>query len=70
MVRIDRGHGGGCRGGCAVDAGLGGHAHLVSDVLSQQLEPIGHTDLGLGHKVHRTQLQRLEGDLGTALGQR
>jgi len=61
-----------CRGGLrqAVDVGLGGDADLVGDVVSELAQAIGHADLGLGDEIDRAQLQRLERDVGTALGQR
>mmetsp|Transcript_5425 Transcript_5425/g.20641 ORF Transcript_5425/g.20641 Transcript_5425/m.20641 type:complete len:319 (+) Transcript_5425:1609-2565(+) len=49
---------------------LGRDADLVRDVLGQLPDAVGNTDLGLGDKVDRAQLQRLERDLGAALGQR
>jgi hypothetical protein len=51
-------HPGGCR-----------HADLGGDVRRQQLETIGHTDLGLGDKVDGTELQRAQRGLGAAFGQ-
>ena len=38
--------------------------------MRQQLEPVGHTDLRLGDEIDRAELERAQGDVGAALGQR
>ena len=55
--------------GQAFDVGLGRDADLVGDLLAKLLEPVGNADLRFGHKVDSPQLQGLERDFGTPLGQ-
>lgn len=52
-----------------MNAGLGGGANLVGDVLGELLQAVGHAHLGFGDEVQGPEFQRAQGDLGTPFGQ-
>ncbi len=42
---------------------------MFVDAHGREPQAVGHANLGLGHKVDRTQFQCLEGHVGTPFGQ-